>query len=103
MEFADFLKYKAKRIFRLSTIINFEMGYLLCLAISIIGAYYSVMLVTLFGIALMCFLMLYKEYKSGHWKGEKRKEYIGIEYERRIKQLEEENKKLRDELYGKQQ
>jgi hypothetical protein len=101
MSFKMYLNDKIKRAFRVQTVVNSDTAVLLILMAAVASAYYvNIQMVAVCFMALFA-VFVYKDYKSGHWMGNIRMEYTITGMDRKIKLLEEENKKLRENSNGK--
>jgi len=74
-EFIEYLVFNLKRMFRKSTIISFQGFYFISFLLASFGAITDERWFILLGFICLFLTTIYKDFRSGYWKAEKRKEY----------------------------
>lgn len=96
----SYFKSKIKNFFRWSTFINIELGYFISFLIVAFSSFIKLSWGVTLGFLGLFACMIYNDAKVGRWRGNIREEYKIKGFEMRIKELEDENKKLKERLDG---
>lgn len=96
-EFAEFVKFKIRRLLRLRTFLNFEVFFFISFIFIVYGAIVNNDYSIYSGIVIFTLTSIYQDFKSGAWRAQLRKEYgklLPSEINKLKKEKVEENDRL---------